>query len=437
MNYAKTLTSDVLVFGAGPAGISAAVSAAREGKTVRLIETQNVIGGVLSACPGMMLGAGYPCKKTIGGFFQELVDRMSEQNPPIGERRVCSLENFGDEVVYSYEHTVSLFYDILQEAGVTLHINHMPLNVLLQDNKITGVEVVNSNGLNLFTAGVYLDCTGNGDIAVKAGVPYILGNEQGLMMGATLTFFMENVNWEKAFADDTDPYFTAYAEQAIKDGKIHESIPQIYMLKGYREGSVFFNTVTVTGVDGTDSDSVLAGTNTARKRVLDLAKFCKENLPGFENSFVSRIGNVVGIRETRKLEGLYQITYGDIFKGEKFQDGIVACDNPLDEVFRDEETKFYSHEAALEHGNYYTIPFRCFVPKEIKNLMFAGRNISVDVKAFASVRGMPQCMIMGQAIGIGAAIALNEKTDVQQINHVSVVSRLIEHGVKGIGGNSL
>ena len=115
-----THEADVLVFGAGPAGIAAAIAAAREGQKVSLIEVQNVIGGVMSSCPGMMLGSGYPCNKSIGGFFEEFVSRLYHHDPPVAERRACSLANFGDEVVYDYEYALSALYDMLAEADVCL-----------------------------------------------------------------------------------------------------------------------------------------------------------------------------------------------------------------------------------------------------------------------------------------------------------------------------
>jgi hypothetical protein len=429
--------TDVAVFGAGPAGIAAAVSAAREGQRVSLFEVQDRIGGVMASCPGMMLGAGYPCGRTIGGFFQELVDRLTRQDPPAAERRPCSLKNFGDEVVYDPETAITVLMEMMQEVGVRVCINHIPQRVKVERDCIHWVEVAHIQGCDRVNAKIYLDCTGNGDVAHRAGVPSCLGDGKGQMMGATLTFIMDNVDWDRAFPADADPYFTACAERGIRDGRIHETIPQIYALKGLRLGSVFFNTVTVTGVDGRSILSVLAGTMTARRRVLDLARFCKETLPGFEHAHLTQIGPIVGVRETRRLEGMYELTYEDIARATHFEDGIVACDNPLDEVFRDEYVKFYSHEPALPKGAYYTIPFRALVPRELCNLLFAGRNMSVELKAFASIRGMPQCMAMGQAVGMGAAVAIRNACRVQDLPSWQVVDGLASLGVKGIGGQSL
>lgn len=426
-----TYVVDIAVFGAGPAGLAAAWQAGMSGKNVCLIEVQDRIGGVMGSCPGMMLGAGYPTGQSVGGFFEEFVDRMYKHTPPVAERRTCSLENFGDEVVYKHEYAELILYEMLKEAHVDIFLNTITSQVNMKNDKIVSVDVAMINKTMEINSGIYIDCTGNGEIAHRAGVKSQKGNEEGLMMGASLTFFMDNVDCDKVFSNSEAPYFEAYAEEGIKNKQLHKSIPQIYMLPAYKKNTVFVNTVTVTDVDGTDSQSVLEGTVIAKRRVLELADFLIQNIPGFEKSWISTIGQSVGVRETRKLEGMYTITYDDIFNGVKFEDGIVACDNPLDEVFRDEKTTHYSHEAALNSG-YYTIPVRALIPKKIKNLLFAGRCISADSKAFASVRGMPQCMLMGQSVALVADMALQEEIPVQKVDVKTVSLKMKELGVWGI-----
>lgn len=433
----STHEADAVVFGAGPAGIAAAVTAGREGLSVTLVEVQDSIGGVMASCPGMMLGSGYPCGQSVGGFFEEFVRRLYDHDPPLAERRPCSLANFGDEVVYDPEPAISLLYDLLSEAGVTLVVNHMPHQVVVFDERIDRVRVVTTQGSEDYVGRVYIDCTGNGNVAAKAGVPSQTGDARGLTMGVSLTFFLANVDWARAFADGDDPYYTDYAARGIAQGRLHPSLAQMYLLKGFREGTVFFNTVTVPGVDGTSGASVAAATQTARRRVMELARFCREEMPGFESSYLTCVGPVVGVREMRRLEGLYTLTYADVVGATKFEDGVVACDSPLDEVFRDEQKPFYSHEAALAAGEYYTIPFRTLVPRQIRNLLFAGRARSVDGRAFATGRGIPQCMVMGQSAGIGAALAIADDCSVQEVDRGRLVVRLLELGVNGIGGRPL
>jgi hypothetical protein len=139
----------------------------------------------------------------------------------------------------------------------------------------------------------------------------------------------------------------------------------------------------------------------------------------------------VGVRETRKLQGVYRVTGQDLAKGTKFPDGIVACDNPIDDVMR--SAGEMTHGAALAPGDYYTIPFRSLIPEKIENLMFAGRILCADPVAFASVRGMPQCMAMGQATGTAAAIALRERNPVQALSTEALVAMLAAQGVNRIG----
>lgn len=426
---------DVAVMGAGPAGIAAACTAARNGLRTLLVETGEKIGGVMSSCPGMMLGAGYPLGRSIGGFFEEFTQRLYQADPPRAERRVCAIPEFGPEVIYDPDYALFQLYAMLEEAGAQLRLSTRMESVTMKGDRIASVRLFGPEGMREVQAGVWLDCTGNGDLAAAAGVPFQLGDKNGSMMGATLTFFMEQVDWEKAFAQP-DLYHTALAEKGIREGRLHPDIREIYFLKGFYPGSVFFNTVTLSGVNGLEEQSVQKALQQARVRCFELAEFCKAEMPGFENAYLTRLGPTLGIRETRKLEGLHCLTIQEIGQATKFPDGIVACDNPIDDVFRG-EAKNYSNDRALQEGSYYTIPFRCLVPRKLENLLFAGRCICADDKAFASVRGMPQCMAMGQSIALAAGMALAERVPVQNLDPCRVAAAMARQGGKGIGGAEL
>jgi hypothetical protein len=136
------------------------------------------------------------------------------------------------------------------------------------------------------------------------------------------------------------------------------------------------------------------------------------------------------VRETRKLEGVYRLTGADLARGTQFHDGVVCCDNPIDDVMRGDASM--THDAAVADGAYYTIPFRSLIPKAITNLLFAGRIVSADPVAFASVRGMPQCMAMGQATGTAASLALASGCAVQDIDTHELVGELERQGVHGL-----
>ena len=205
-------------------------------------------------------------------------------------------------------------------------------------------------------------------------------------------------------------------------------------MKGFYPDTVFCNSVVVRGVDGTDPMDVSKAAQEGRRRCHQLSEFLISDIPGFENARMTQLGPTVGVRETRKLEGMHRISGADLSRAMKFDDGIVACDNPIDDVMRGSEM---THDAIVGEGSYYTIPFRALVPRKIENLMFAGRIVSADPVAFASVRGMPQCMIMGQATGTAAAIAIGHKQVIQDIDTAEVVASLQHQGVNGIGGQPL
>lgn len=425
---------DVLVIGGGTAGFGAAISAARQGLSVTLIEASSKIGGVMAFCPGMPWGAAYPMDRSIGGLMGELADRLYDMSPPMAAKRPCTLENFGPEIQYDHDVAILTMFEMLEEAGVTMRLNTTALAPRMQGARMDGVEFADRHGVHFVSAGIVIDCSGDGDISAKAGVPYVLGDGKGNMMAVSLTFQMVGADLDRVFAGD-DPYFRDYASVGIAEGRLHPDLHQLYLMRGFHADTVFCNSVVVRGVDGTDPAQVGKAAQEGRRRCHQLAQFLKSDIPGFENAKMMYLGPTIGVRETRKLQGQYRVTGADLARGTKFADGIIACDNPIDDVMRSSGTM--THDAMVSEGDYYTIPFRSLVPNDVTNLMFAGRIISADETAFASVRGMPQCMGMGQACGTAAAIALKSGQPVQMIDHTALVTALLAQDVRGIGGTIL
>ncbi|MDJ1014871.1 MAG: FAD-dependent oxidoreductase [Paracoccaceae bacterium] len=433
MSDTKELTCDVLVIGGGTAGFGAAAAAGRAGLEVRLIEASSKIGGVMAFCPGMPWGAAFPCGHSIGGLMEELTGRLAAMSPPMAEARPCALANFGPEIQYDHDVATLTMFEMLEEAGVHLHLNATANAPVMDAGRIAAVEIFDRHGPRTVHARIVIDCSGDADISAKAGVPYVLGDGQGNMMGVTVSFMMVGADWSRVFAEN-DPYFRRYAAKGIEEGRLHPDLHQLYLMKSFHPGSVFCNSVVIRGVDGTDPNSVAKAAQEGRRRCHQLAAFLISDVPGFEGARMTMLGPTVGVRETRKLEGIHRITGRELAAAMKFPDGIVACDNPIDDVMRGDEM---THDAIVDEGSYYTIPFRALLPKDVENLMFAGRIVSADGTAFASVRGMPQCMTMGQATGVAAAIACRDGLAVQQVDPLEVVATLQAQGVKGIGGASL
>ncbi len=422
--------TDVLVVGGGTAGFGAAVAAGRQGLRVTLLEATSKIGGVMAFCPGMPWGGAYPVDRIIGGLIEELTERLTAMDPPAAEKRPCALENFGPEIVYDHDLAVLTMFEMLAEAKVRVRLNATALTPRMEGRRIAELACFDRNGGFTIRPRIVIDCSGDGDISAKAGVPYALGDARGNMMAVTVSFHMVGVDWDVAFADG-DPYFAAHAARGVAEGRLHPDLAKLYLMKGFHPGTVFCNSVHVRGVDGTDPVAVGAATQEGRRRCHQLARFLRSDVPGFAGAHMALLSPTVGVRETRKLEGVYRVTGADLARGTKFPDGIVACDNPVDDVMRGAAEM--THDAALGDGDHYTIPFRSLIPAEVANLMFAGRIISADPTAFASVRGMPQCMAMGQATGTAAALALRDGVDVQSVHRDELVQSLTAQGVNRLG----
>lgn len=422
----KAEQTDVLVIGGGTAGFGAAIAAARQGLEVTLLEATSKVGGVMAFCPGMPWGGAYPADRIIGGLIEELTGRLTAMVPPAAEKRACTLENFGPEIIYDHDVATLTMFEMLEEAGVRTRLGAVAINPEMDGDTISSVHCCDRHGPFKMEPKIVIDCSGDGDISAKAGVPYALGDASGNMMAVTISFFMVGVDWSRAFAEP-DPYFQKYAAKGVAEGRLHSDLAKLYLMRGFHDGTVFCNSVHVRGVNGTDPEAVAAATQEGRRRCHQLAQFLQSDVPGFEKAHMSMLSPTVGVRETRKLQGMYRLTGIDLANATKFDDGIVACDNPIDDVMRAEGDM--THAASIETGRYYTIPFRTLVPDRITNLMFAGRILSADPVAFASVRGMPQCMAMGQATGTAAALALRSAVAVQDVPAGELVHCLSQQGI--------
>ncbi len=430
----RRISTDIVVVGGGTAGFGAAYAAASRGARVRLVEGTSKIGGVMAFCPGMPWGGGFPTGRSIGGVFDTLTTKLRSLRPPLAEVRPSTLENFGAEVVYDHEAAVFAMFQMLEDAGVDVHLNTFAAAPVMEGQRVVAVECHDRTGPLVIEAGMVLDCSGDGDMSAKAGVPFSLGDGRGNMMGVTLSFSMLGAPWAQVFSGD-DPYFTREAALGIAEGRLHPDLAKLYLMRGFHRDTVFCNSVHIRGVDGTDPQQVARATQEGRRRCRQLATFLVESVPGFAKARMSDVGPTIGVRETRKLEAVHRILARDLAAATKFADGVVCCDNPIDDVMRSDAAM--THDAIVARGSHYTIPFRAMVPRKIENLLFAGRLVCADPAAFASVRGMPQCMAMGEAVGVAATIAQEKNLAVQALDPAEIVAVLSARGVRGIGRNVL
>lgn len=412
---------DVLVVGSGPAGVSAAVCAAREGVSVMLLEQTGNVGGI--ATEGLM---SHWTGNTEGGFYDEILERSADAGRDDAQMRK----------VINPERLKTVLLEMLEEAGVKLLLYTFACAPVMEGNKIKGVIVENKTGRGAVLGKVVVDASGDGDIAARAGAPYYIGREtDGKMQPATIMFKVAGVDVERGvFPGGFEEHLDIPAGDIQKLGEEHLPSPagHVLLYRSTLPGIVTCNMTNCTDIDGTKAEDLTRATVVCRKQLESIVHFLRGYVPGFENCYLISSASLVGIRETRHFKGEAVITREDILEARVFDDWVVAkahfnfdvhnmTGNGLDET---------GVQKNFQQKKGYTIPYGCFVPLEVDNLYLAGRNISGTHMAHSNFRVMPICANMGQAVGVAAAICVKEGTTPRELSVTTVQRRLIESGVK-------
>ncbi|MDE6944071.1 MAG: FAD-dependent oxidoreductase [Lachnospiraceae bacterium] len=412
---------DVLVVGSGPAGVSAAICAAREGVSVMLLEQSGNVGGI--ATEGLM---SHWTGNTEGGFYDEILERSA----------VAGRDDAQMRKVIDPERLKTILLEMLEEAGVKLLLYTFACAPVMEGNKIKGVIAENKTGRGAVLGKIVVDASGDGDIAARAGVPYYIGREtDGKMQPATIMFKVAGVDVERGvFPGGFEEHLAIPAGDIQKLGEEHLPSPagHVLLYRSTLPGIVTCNMTNCTDIDGTKAEDLTRATVVCRKQMDSIVQFLREYVPGFENCYLISSASLVGIRETRHFKGEAVITREDILEARVFDDWVVAkahfnfdvhnmTGNGLDET---------GVQKNFQQKKGYTIPYGCFVPLEVDNLYLAGRNISGTHMAHSNYRVMPICANMGQAVGVAAAICVKEGTVPRELSAATVQRRLIESGVQ-------
>jgi len=294
------------------------------------------------------------------------------------------------------------------------------------DEKIKSVELITPSGTMHVEADFFCDATGNGDLFALAGCDFMLGRDSdGLCQPMTNCFRMSGVDVEQ-FKKDFEMLNRKYTEYQ-RDGRITNPRENLLVFYGIGEGIVHFNTTRVIKLDPTDPFDISRAEMTARAQIYELDKFLRENSPAFKNSTIISVANEIGVRESRKLKGVYVLTQEDLKALTVFEDSIALGNYDID--IHNPNGGDTSHY-YFKNGDYYTIPYRSLLPKEYKNLIVAGRCISATHEAQASIRILPICACLGQAAGTAAAIAYKSDTDLHGLSIPTLRETLRKNGAE-------
>ena len=419
---------DVIVVGGGPSGCSAAAAAAREGAKTLLIEATGALGGMGTSG---LVPAWCPMtdkEKVIYGGIAEKVVRQC----------IAGMDHVAEDALnwtpIDPELLKRIYDELVVECGGEVLFNTQLAAVNMDGSKVDSIIVANKAGLSAYKALVYIDCTGDGDLAAWAGAEYEKGDGEGNLQLATLCFALANV-------DGYGYQYGPWLHGSNKNSKIHEIlksgryplIPDAHICNNLASpGVVGFNAGHLWDVDNTDpvsvSNALIHGRKMAYQFQLALAEFMPK---AFANATLVRTGSLMGIRETRRIIGDYYLTADELMNFASFEDEIgrncYYIDVHSSKKGQDDEKKSFGFR--FPNGKSHGIPYRCLIPKGIDNMLMAGRQISTDRPTQGSTRVMPVCLVMGEAAGVAAGMAAEAKNAaVRAVNTDQLRNRLQSHG---------
>lgn len=391
---------DLIVVGGGFSGIASAISASRQGIKVLLVEKFNSLGGAAtnSLVNPFMPNFTYINNKKVdfsSGIFKEIIKKLKERNALLWDNHFLE-----EELKY-------ILNEMMLENNVDLLFHAYLTRVNRENDEIKAITLATIDGEITLSAKYYIDATGDGQLSFLSGCDYILGRESDkLTQPMTLCFRVGNVDTDK-FYKTLDKVQREY-EKAQKTGEITNPRENILVFSTPIKNVLHFNTTRVVKHNPTNAYKKTKAEIIARKQVHEMYDFLKKHADGMENSFLVSTACEIGVRESRKIIGEYILTERDLLSCTKFDDGVVACNYDLD--VHNPEGSGTSHHYFKE-GKYYTIPYRAFIPKGIRNMLISGRCISSSQGAQASFRIMPAVTSIGEATGTAIGIIVNDSLD--------------------------
>lgn len=418
---------DLLVCGGGPAGVMAAVAAARLGARVGLVERYGFLGGMATAAlvlPIMTYHAS-PAEQVITGLPQELIDRLVARGgspghlpDPIG---FCATITPADPELLKLVHQ-----ELCLEAGVELLLHSFVVGSETRAGRITEVTVAGKEGLRTLAADLFIDCTGDGDLAARAGAPFVYGRSaDGLAQPMTMMLRIRGVRWEsiaRYAAQHPDQFhlgceperlgdlpapavagFFGLVAEARSKGEFPVDRDRVLMFATGRPGEAIVNMTRIVRQNATTTAGLTRGESEGRIQAMQVLTFLRKYIPGCAQVELVQTGTQVGVRESRRSLGEQVLTGPDVISGAIFADSVARGAFPID-IHSPSGGGLVT--ARMEPGTSYDIPFGCLLPRGVENLLVAGRCISADHEAIASARVSATAMALGQAAGTAAALAL-------------------------------
>lgn len=414
---AGRLDADVLVVGGGAAGVAAAVTAARQGLSVILLERYGFCGGgAVAGLSGTICGLyeasesdTAPPRQIVYGFADEFVRTISARNGLTGPVRYGrTFTRVHDPLAWRESAD-----ELLAGAGVRVLLHTWVIDVLTDGGeRVEGVLAWTKQGRIEVRAAITVDASGDADLVAMAGLPFTVGHE-GRVQNPTMIFRLQGVDVERFQATyGEDSILGADVMQAIVEanasGRYRLPRAKVFLFGTPRPGELLCNATRIVGRDGRELNPLYVADLTeaeieGRRQVRECERFFRDHLAGCEHAWVNDTGVQVGVRQTRQVDGTATLVNDDVVVGTKFRDGVARSPWPIELHSGDKPRLSWLFQ------DYYEVPYGCFVPRRGESLLVAGRCLSAEHEAMASARVTAQCFGYGHAIGHAAAIAVRER----------------------------
>jgi hypothetical protein len=434
---------DVVVVGAGVTGTVASLRAARDGARTLLLEGSGILGGLLTG--GRLTK---PTGLINGGVFKELLERCAGY----GGADTKTRESYWGAYTGAFdaETMQRVIIEAMEEAQVEVLLRAQVVGTVMDGSILRGLKIQTKSGTKLVLAKVFIDSSGDGDVAALAGAPFMIGRPaDGLMQPMTSYFRVINVDLPR-LVEDCRAHRDDFTDFVIPEGTRNEDFVMKFVVTGLTKriakaeregfkwiipkdhmtlktglipGEINVNVTRVHG-SGLDDRTLSRAELEIRKQAYTAFDFLQRYVGGFQNAIFLEVAPKLGVRETRRIKGHYVLTEQDVRNQARFDDAIGICNSPVDIHEPGGKT------AVMDHvGTGYGIPFRCLVPEGIDGLYVAGRCVSADEVAFGSTRNVPACATTGEAAGAAAALAVRSATSAASVSVSDVQAALRENGV--------
>jgi glycine/D-amino acid oxidase-like deaminating enzyme len=392
------MSIDVLVVGAGSAGSTAAIAAARTGAETLLVDRNGFLGGTSTAVLDTFYAfytPGTEPRKVVAGIPDEVVGRLTERGMAFERPNTYGA---GTGITYDPESLKRVWDELVTEAGASVLLHAFVVGVQVDDGRVAGVDVATKGGLRTIRPRVVVDASGDADVCALAGAPYEAPGEN--VQSLSTVFRVGNVDVERAQALPKDELWRLMRE-ARDSGRYALTRIEGSVHRTPHAGVMMALMTRVRKVDATDPDQLSAAEFEGRRQAHEYFRFLRENVPGYERAVLLSTSPAIGVRESRRILGEHVLTAEEILAATQFDDQIARCGAPIEEHHAGDDTRW----VYLEEGATYGIPFRALQPRGLANVLAAGRCFSATHDAHASARSMGTCMAMGQAAGTAAALA--------------------------------